>query len=167
MQTWDSLLGCTVQVKEVADVPEAADQALKADVRALLKHLAPPSAQTCKAPGKKEARCESKSGMGGQAGSDSQEERSPLEYFLSRELLLEEPCSATSDDNSASDDLGTAGSRGTDVICIISNDLGFDKLLRDCQRVGCQTVAMSDLTVSTYQHADVLLSWRMVETGLY
>ena len=52
------------------------------------------------------------------------------------------------------------------AVCIVSNDLGFDWLLRRCRAAGCRTVAVSNQAYTQYRHADVILSWELVQRGL-
>ncbi len=53
------------------------------------------------------------------------------------------------------------------AVCIISNDLGFDRLLRRCKETGCRTVAISDAALAQYRHADLLLGWHTVQAGMF
>ena len=52
------------------------------------------------------------------------------------------------------------------AVCVVSNDLGFDRLLRRCQAAGCRTMAVSNQVYTQYRHADVILSWELVQRGL-
>ena len=51
------------------------------------------------------------------------------------------------------------------AVCIVSNDLGFDRVLKECSSAGCKTVAISNLVDKQYRHADVTLSWELVQRG--
>lgn len=52
------------------------------------------------------------------------------------------------------------------AVCIISSDLGFDRLLKECRSFGCATVVISDLLHMQYKHADAILGWELVQRGL-
>ena len=155
------------QVKVVADKPQAADEALKADVRDLLKHLRLANAQVAqKQPAALNVTEEADLEPGPAAG----DQKWPLEYFLQESMRSEDTERSTqfsSSERTPVDDKGSQGMHETHAVCIISNDRGFDKLLNECKRAGCRTVAISDPTKSTYKHADVLLSWSMAESGMY
>ncbi len=155
-------LHCCLQVKEVPDRPEAADEAIKADVRALLRHIKTEAEQADQGPTDED---QMRTTMTGGAESSSQEDKWPLEHFLDEDRRLD--ASSPSTVISGTEKVDGPSAPATNVVCIISNDLGFDKLLWACKNAGCQTVAMCDLTHSTYKHADVLLSWEMAESGLY
>ena len=157
---------CCLQVKEVPDRPEAADEAIKADVRALLRHIKTEAEQADQCPTDgDQSDLHQRANMTGGAESSSQEDKWPLEHFLDEDRRLD--ASSPSTVISGTEKADGPSAPATNVVCIISNDLGFDKLLWACKNAGCQTVAMCDLTHSTYKHADVLLSWEMAESGLY
>jgi hypothetical protein len=118
---------CKVRVVDVAS--NAADKALKEDVRKLLS-------------------------------------------IMRAEKALQSPGSPvqSSSANVVQNPHGNVGDRtqmSQDAVCIISNDLGFDALLRDCRDAGFRTVAISNEASSPYRHADLLLSWHMVQSGIF
>lgn len=158
-----------LQVKMVADEPQAADEALKADVRDLLKQLRLATAQVAQdQPADTLDMTEEVALAASPANGDR---KWPLEYFLQQKMLLEDTdrsIQSSGDRRSTSvADNDSQGSHEKHAVCIISNDRGFDKLLNECKRAGCRTVAISDVSKSTYKHADVLLSWSMAESGMY
>lgn len=119
-------------------LPEAADRALAADVRRLLQLL--PAAQ--------------------EAGSAMQLDSQPSESAHNASSSAGGTHSGTIQDS-------PTGSSADNVVCIISNDLGFDKLLRQCKEAGCKTVAISDAALNQYKHADLLLGWHTVQSGMF
>ena len=52
------------------------------------------------------------------------------------------------------------------AVCVVSNDMGFDGLLRECKGAGCRTVAISNQAHAQYRHADVILAWELVQRGM-
>ena len=51
------------------------------------------------------------------------------------------------------------------AVCITSNDLGFDSLFKECGAIRCGTLAISSRIRSQDKHADVILSWGLVQSG--
>jgi hypothetical protein len=92
----------------------------------------------------------------GETAASSTDQKWPLDHFLEKEMQLE-PSSTIRHSVTPIGEYVAQHVPQNNVICIISNDLGFDKLLSVCKRAGCRPVAMSDLTINTYKHADVLL----------
>ncbi len=159
-----------VQVKVVADKPQAADEALKADVQDLLTRLRLANAQLVQNP--PAAYLDMTEELEEEAHPADGDQKWPLEHFLQREMRLEDTESRTQSSSShgertSVEDKDPQENFEKHVVCIISNDRGFDKLLNECKRAGCRTMAISDLTKSTYKHADVLLSWSMAKSGMY
>lgn len=145
-------------------MPQAADEALKGDVKELLRHMQDHIAE---ADEHQQANAfQLGTERAGETAASSTDQKWPLDHFLEKEMRLE-PSSTIRHGVTPIGEYVAQRVPQNNVICIISNDLGFDKLLSVCKRAGCRTVAMSDLTINTYKHADVLLSWEMAESGLY
>ena len=139
---YDTLVasGClfhAMQVRQVSAAPQAADLALKADVSRLLQ---------CVRQGEQSPVC---AGPEQRAWPPQELEGGgwPLEHFLSRDERED-------------------AQQQRHAVCVVSNDLGFDRLLRRCRAAGCRTVAVSTQAYTQYAHADVTLSWELVQRGL-